>query len=100
MVEFTDYVNSLYPNIKFELIYSDSHLNVLDLTLHFRDGFISTDVYAKPTDSRLYLPFSGSHPSHCIATENCPVQMNTSAFTLIAVEHDAVEFIFTFTFLL
>jgi len=47
------------------LVYSDSHLNVLDLTLHFRDGFISTDVYAKPTDSHLYLPFSSSHPSHC-----------------------------------
>ena len=38
---------------------------VLDLTLHFRDGFISTDVYAKATDSHLYLPFSSSHPSHC-----------------------------------
>ena len=51
LLEFADYINNLYPTIKFELVYSDSHLNVLDLTLHFRDGFISTDVYAKPTDS-------------------------------------------------
>jgi len=65
LLEFTDYINALYPTIKFELVYSDSHLNVLDLTLHLRDGFISTDVYAKPTDSHLYLPFSSSHPSHC-----------------------------------
>lgn len=65
LLEFTDYINGLYPTIKFELVYSDSHLNVLDLTLHFRDGFIRTDVYAKPTDSHLYLPFSSSHPSHC-----------------------------------
>ena len=65
LLEFTDYINGLYPTIKFELVYSDSHLNVLDLTLHFRDGFISTDVYAKPTDSYLYLPFSSSHPVRC-----------------------------------
>ena len=65
LLEFTDYINGLYPTIKFKLVYSDSHFNVLDLTLHFRDGFISTDVYAKPTDSHLYLPFLSSHPSHC-----------------------------------
>ena len=65
LLEFTDYINDLYPTIKFELVYSESHLNVLDLTLHFCNGFISTDVYAKPTDSHLYLPFSSSHPSHC-----------------------------------
>ena len=64
-MEFTDYINNLYPTIKFELVYSESHFNVLDLTLHFRNGFISTDIYAKPTDSYLYLPFSSSHPSHC-----------------------------------
>ena len=65
LLEFTDYINDLYPTIKFELVYSESLLNVLDLTLHFHDGFISTDIYAKPTDSHHYLPFSSSHPSHC-----------------------------------
>lgn len=33
LLEFTDYINSLYPTIKFELVYSDSFLHVLDLTL-------------------------------------------------------------------
>ena len=65
LLEFTDYINSLYPTIKFELVYSEQSLNVLDLTLHLREGFIATDIYAKPTDSHLYLPFSSSHPVHC-----------------------------------
>ena len=40
-------------------------LHVLDLTLHLKDGLIVSDIYSKPTDSHLYLPFSSSHPSHC-----------------------------------
>ena len=65
LLEFTEYINSLYPTIKFEVVYSEHTLNVLDLTLHLQDGFIITDIYAKPTDSHLYLPFSSSHPAHC-----------------------------------
>ena len=64
-LQFTDYINSLYPTIKFELVHSESSLHVLDLTLHLQDGFIATDIYAKPTDSHLYLPYSSSHPLHC-----------------------------------
>ena len=62
--EFTQYINSLYPTIKFELVFSESRLNVLDVTLYLVDGFIKTDVYSKPTDSHLYLPPSSSHPKH------------------------------------
>ena len=40
-------------------------MHILDLTLHLKDGLIITDIYSKPTDSHLYLPFSSSHPSHC-----------------------------------
>ena len=61
---FMEYINSLYPTIKFELVYSESKLNVLDITLHLVDGFIQTDVYSKPTDSHLYLPPSSAHPKH------------------------------------
>ena len=64
LLEFTEYMNSLYPTIKFELVYFENTLNVLDLTLHLQHGFIKTDIYAKPTDSHLYLPFSSSHPAH------------------------------------
>ena len=61
---FTEYINSLYPMIKFELVYSESKLNVLDVELHLVNGFIQTDVYSKPTDSHLYLPPSSAHPKH------------------------------------
>ena len=61
---FTQYINSLYPTIKFELVFSDNHLHVLDVTLYLIDGFIRTDVYSKPTDSHLYLPPSSAHPTH------------------------------------
>ena len=44
LLQFTDYINSLYPTIKFELVYSDSSLHVLDLTLHLKDGLIVTDT--------------------------------------------------------
>ena len=65
LLEFTNYINSLYHTIKFELVYSESSLNVLDLTLLLQDGFISTDIYSKTTDSHLYLPHNSSHPDHC-----------------------------------
>ena len=65
LLEFTNYINSLYPTIKFELVYSEESLNVLDLTLHLQNGYIITDTYSKPTDSNLYFPFTTSHPYHC-----------------------------------
>ena len=62
--DFTNYINSLFPYIKFELVYSECYLNVLDVTLYLVDGFIRTDVYSKPTDSHLYLPQCSAHPGH------------------------------------
>ena len=61
---FTEYINSLYPTIKLELVYSEGKFNVLDVSLHLVDGFIQTDVYSKPTDSHLYLSPSSAHPKH------------------------------------
>ena len=54
----------MYPTIRFELVYSDSHLNVLDLTLHLVDAYIQTDVYSKPRDSHLHLKPTSAHPKH------------------------------------
>ena len=64
LLEFTEYINSLFPTIKFELVYSEYTLNVLDLTLHLQEGFIISDISAKPTDCHLYLSSSSSHPAH------------------------------------
>ena len=49
--EFMDIINYLYPTIKFTLVFSKKELNVLDLTLHLKDGYIETDIFSKPTDS-------------------------------------------------
>ena len=65
LTEFTDYINSLYPTIKFELVVSQHQLNVLNLTMHLNNGFIETDIYSRPTDSHLYLAPSSAYPSHC-----------------------------------
>ena len=40
--EFTDFINSLYPTIKFTMVSSEISLNVLDLTLSLVDGFFQT----------------------------------------------------------
>ena len=65
LLEFTNYINSLCPTIKFKLVYSGESFNVLDLTLHLQNGHIVTNIYSKSTDSHLYLPFTSSHPYHC-----------------------------------
>ncbi|XP_068704795.1 uncharacterized protein [Montipora foliosa] len=51
--EFTEFINSLYPIIKFTLVSSPISLNVLDLTLNLVNGFIQTDIYSKPTDNHI-----------------------------------------------
>ena len=62
--EFTDFINSLYPTIKFTLVSSPNSLNVLDLTLNLVNGFIQTDIYSKPTDNHIYLLRNSAHPAH------------------------------------
>ena len=61
--EFTDYISSLYLTIKFTLVFSKQELNILDLTLHLKDGYNETDIFSKPTDSHLYLAPSSAHRS-------------------------------------
>ena len=63
--DFTEFINSLYPTIKFTMVSSEISLNVLDLTLLLVDGFIQTDIYSKPTDHHIYLVRNSAHPSHC-----------------------------------
>ena len=75
LLEFTNYISSLYPTIKFELVYSEESLNVLDLTLHLQNGYIVTDIYCKPTDSHLYLPFTSSHAYYCKTAIPCEVAL-------------------------
>ena len=62
--ELTDFINSLYPTIKFTLVASPISLNVLDLTLNLVNGFVQTDIYSKPTDNHIYLLRNSAHPAH------------------------------------
>ena len=71
LLEFTDYINALYPTIKFELVQAYETLNVLDLTLTLENGFISTDVYSKPTDSHLCLPFIYIYKANTCKSAQC-----------------------------
>ena len=62
LLEFTEYINSLYPTIKFELVYSANSLNVLDLTLRL-NNYMHIYVYFKSTDNHLYLYYFESPPT-------------------------------------
>ena len=44
LLEFTDFINSHYPTIRFGLVHSESSLNALDLTQYLVNGFIKTDA--------------------------------------------------------
>ena len=63
--EFTAFINSLYPTIKFTIVSSEVSLNVLDLTLSLVNTFNETDIYSKPTDDHMYLLRGSAHPTHC-----------------------------------
>ena len=63
--EFTDFINSLYPTIKFTMVSSEISLDVLDLTLSLVDGFIETDIYSKPTDHHIHFLRNSAHSTHC-----------------------------------
>ena len=63
--DFTRFIISLYPTIKFTVVSSETSLNVLDLTLNLVDGFIHTDIYSKPTNNHIYLWHNSAHPAHC-----------------------------------
>ena len=53
LLEFTDYIYSLYPTIKFELFYSDSVFACFGSYITLKDGLIVTDICYKPNESHL-----------------------------------------------
>ena len=57
-------VNSFHPAPKYAWKISDSSLAFLDGKVSIEGNGLCTSVYYKPTDSRSYLLYSPSHPSH------------------------------------
>ena len=63
--DFTDYINSLHPTIKFKVSSSTSHIPFLDILIKVKEGKLETELYTKPTDSHSYLHYNSAHPTHC-----------------------------------
>ena len=65
-------MNTIDSNIKFIFESSDdsnrchSAVPFLDVEVWIEDNKIQTDIYNKSTDTFNYLPFSSSHPRHCV----------------------------------
>ena len=59
-----DILNTLHPDIKFPLEYSQTEIPFLDVLVQKRGTNIHTDVYYKPTDIKQYLMFNSCHPKH------------------------------------
>ena len=66
LLEFIHHLNTVHRTIKFMHEYSHTRVNFLDVwAIKDSDGYISTDLYTKPTDSNNYLHYYSAHPGHC-----------------------------------
>ena len=64
LTDFTAWLNSRHPNIKFTCSHSDTSVSFLDTTVLLKDGQLETELFIKPTSSLSYLHRLSSHPSH------------------------------------
>ena len=61
--EFTKYLNSIHPSIKFTYEFSEEKIDFLDTTVKLDENRrLITTLYNKPTDTHLYLDFTSAHP--------------------------------------
>ena len=61
--QFYKHANSIHPNIKVELRYSEERIEFLD-TMVIIDGVrFETDLYTKPTDKHIYVQSKSNHPT-------------------------------------
>ena len=57
-------LNDLHEDINFTMETSNVELPFLDVKVKNVDGLIETDIFYKPTESKLYLLFYSCHPKH------------------------------------
>ena len=62
--EFTEWINTISPKIKFKLNYSKDGVVYLDSKVYIKDGQIHTTLHSKPSDTHAYLLPSSCHPKH------------------------------------
>ena len=63
--EFTNYLNSRHPRIKFICSFSTQSVEFLDTKVYIEDNTLKTSLFIKPTSSLDYLQRSSCHPSMC-----------------------------------
>ena len=62
--EFTNYLNSRHPRIKFTCSFSTQSIEFLDTKVYIEDNTLKTSLFIKPTSSLAYLKRSSCHPIH------------------------------------
>ena len=75
-------LNSLHPKIQFTMEVSEKEISFLDVLIKLQEGFISTDIYFKPTDTHFYLNFKSCHPKHI--NINIPFCLATRILTIVS----------------
>jgi ribosomal protein S27E len=79
---FTALLNNLNENINFKIQLSDEKLPFLDVMIIKQNTCIQTDIYYKPTDSKLYLNFNSCHPKH--SKTNIPFTLAKRICTVVS----------------
>lgn len=62
LLHFHEMANGIHPNIQLDLRFSKSSIEFLDVNVSIEKGYLSTDLYSKPTDKHMYLNKKSSHP--------------------------------------
>lgn len=62
--EFEIYLNTIIPDIKVTLDFSETEINFLDTTVYKKDNTLQTRVFFKPTDTHQLLQTDSFHPRH------------------------------------
>ena len=95
ITEIVDILNSIDPNIKFlaetseELNRPSGGLPFLDVEAYFKEGEIHFDLYHEETDTFNYLPFSSSHPRHCV--RNIPYSLARRIIVIVSEQHNVTK---------
>ena len=63
LMEFLEHANKIHKNIKVELRWDTTNIEFLDTTVKVENGYITTDLYCKPTDKHLYVQQRSNHPN-------------------------------------
>ena len=64
LLEYFNYINNHYNEIRYIWEWWKSRLQVLDVMVKLEGNKVLTDLFSKPTDTRLYLDNGSCHPRH------------------------------------